>query len=80
MQMAILKNDLGELETFDFAWNGKKGEIRTLEDIERQELKELLKMKDETNKWLEYADENLSVNPDLNFCRKMRQLVGKMRS
>lgn len=46
MQMAILKNDLGELATFDFSWNGKRGEINELEDIERRELKELLKQKD----------------------------------
>ena len=50
MQMAILKNDLGELNTFEFAWNGKRGEIKELEDIQRQELKELLKMKAEAEK------------------------------
>jgi len=34
-------------------------------------------MKDETKKWLDYADKGLSVNPDIDFCRKMRQLVGE---
>jgi hypothetical protein len=46
MQMAILKNDLGELGMFDFNWNGKKGEITPMEDVERQHLKELIKMKE----------------------------------
>lgn len=45
MQMAILKNDLGELDLFDFGWNGKRGEIYELEDIQRQDLRDLLKMK-----------------------------------
>ena len=45
MQMAILKNDLGELDMFDFGWNGKRGEIYELEDIQRQDLRDLLKMK-----------------------------------
>lgn len=46
MQMAILKNDLGELGMFNYGWNGKRGEIREMEDIEHKELKDLLKMKD----------------------------------
>lgn len=46
MTMNILKNDLGELSTLNFDWNGKRGEIRELEDIERRELKDLLKMKE----------------------------------
>jgi len=46
MTMNILKNDLGELATLNFDWNGKRGEIRELEDIERRELKDLLKMKE----------------------------------
>ncbi len=41
----ILKNDLGNLDRFDFGWDGKRGEIFTLEDHERDELKELLKLK-----------------------------------
>lgn len=45
LQMAILKNDLGELNTFDFKWNGKKGEIRDLEDFESRELEALLEEK-----------------------------------
>lgn len=47
MQMAILKNDLGELAQFDYGWNGRKGEIYPLEDIDRQQLKELLSMQEE---------------------------------
>lgn len=50
MSMAILKNDLGELGLYDFSWNGKRGEIKPLEDIERQELKDLLKMKELSEK------------------------------
>ncbi len=45
MIINILKNDLGELGRFEYGWNGKRGEIYELEDIERQELRELLKMK-----------------------------------
>jgi hypothetical protein len=46
MQMAILKNDLGMLKQLDYGWAGSRGLIRELEDIERQELKELLNQKD----------------------------------
>jgi hypothetical protein len=55
MQMAILKNDLGELDTLNFAWTGKTGDIRELEDREFAELDELLKEKarkdDEKEGW-----------------------------
>lgn len=47
IQMAILKNDLGELKQFDFGWDGAKGRIYNLETIEKTQLKELLKMKNE---------------------------------
>lgn len=46
MQMAVLKNDLGELTTFDFSWNGRRGEIRSITEEERDELKQLLRMKE----------------------------------
>ena len=46
MQMAILKNDLGELGMFDFAWNGKRGEIKELDDVGKAELKALIKWKE----------------------------------
>ena len=49
MSMAILKNDFGELDQFDFHWNGKKGEITELEDIERAELKDLLESKSQSD-------------------------------
>lgn len=47
MQMAILKNDLGELDTFEFGWKGKEGEIYELQDAERADLRDLLKRKKE---------------------------------
>ncbi len=50
MQMAILKNDLGELKTFDFAWNGKLGSIEELEDSQRRDLERWLEEKNETKK------------------------------
>lgn len=42
MQMAILKNDLGELDMFNFGWNGKQGEIWELSEEEEEELENLL--------------------------------------
>jgi hypothetical protein len=45
MVMNILKNDLGSQERFEFGWTGKTGEIFELEDHERDELKELMKLK-----------------------------------
>jgi len=41
MEMAILKNDLGEIGTFQFGWNGRRGQIKPLEDIERADLQDL---------------------------------------
>ena len=46
MQMALLKNDLGELAMYDFGWNGKQGEIFELDDSGKRMLKLLL---DESN-------------------------------
>jgi hypothetical protein len=45
MTINILKNDLGSQERFEMGWVGKTGEIYTLEDHERAELKELMKLK-----------------------------------
>lgn len=41
----ILKNDLGELGRLELGWNGREGRIYELEDCQRQELKELMKLK-----------------------------------
>jgi replicative DNA helicase len=45
LQMAILKNDLGELGMFNFAWSGKRGEIREATEEEEAELNYLLEQK-----------------------------------
>lgn len=45
MIINILKNDLGELDRLEYGWSGKRGDIYELEDIERQELRDLLKQK-----------------------------------
>ena len=50
MIVNILKNDLGELDRLEYGWKGKRGEIYELEDIEREELKELMKMKNASKK------------------------------
>lgn len=47
MQMAILKNDLGELDLFNFSWNGRKGEIEELTEEGQNDLKRLLKQKEQ---------------------------------
>jgi len=47
LQMAILKNDLGELGVFNFAWNGKRGEIR---ECTEEEVGEMNYKLDEKNK------------------------------
>lgn len=36
LQMAILKNDLGELDLFTFKWDGKKGEIKEFASDEEE--------------------------------------------
>lgn len=41
MKMAILKDDLGELATLPFKWDGKRGQINELQDHEYQELIQL---------------------------------------
>lgn len=45
MQMAVLKNDLGELCEFAFNWTGSKGEISELEDFQREEFEAMLRSK-----------------------------------
>lgn len=47
LQMAILKNDLGELEMFNFGWDGKRGEIWGLGEEGQAHLEKLLDAKDE---------------------------------
>lgn len=42
----ILKNDLGELDRLELGWEGKRGRIYELEDCEREELKNLMTMKE----------------------------------
>lgn len=46
MQMAVLKNDLGELCEFAFNWNGPRGEISEMEDFQRDEFEMMLKAKE----------------------------------
>lgn len=48
MVINILKNDLGAQDRFEMGWVGKTGEIYTLEDHERAELKDLMKLKSAT--------------------------------
>lgn len=45
MQMAILKNDLGEQGLFNFSWNGKKGEIKELTEEEEADMNYKLQQK-----------------------------------
>jgi hypothetical protein len=45
MQMAILKNDLGELSEFAFNWEGKRGFLSEMEDFQRDEFEDLLRQK-----------------------------------
>ena len=47
MQMAILKNDLGELDMLNFGWNGKQGEIWSIGEEGQEELERLIDMKEE---------------------------------
>lgn len=45
LQMAILKNDLGELHELAFGWKGSTGEIRELEEFEHGDLEQMLQEK-----------------------------------
>lgn len=42
MQMAVIKNDLGELAEFTFNWEGKRGMLTELEDHQTEEFNELM--------------------------------------
>lgn len=57
MQVAILKNDLGELNEFSFNWNGKRGVVTEMEDFQRSEFEEMLRKKMEEK----------NGNQELNF-------------
>lgn len=50
LQMAILKNDLGELNEFVFNWQGKQGLITEMEDFQKDEFNELLREKNNKDK------------------------------
>lgn len=50
LQMAILKNDLGELDIFNFGWEGKRGEIWGLGEEGDYELERLLTIKENSKK------------------------------
>ena len=50
LQMAILKNDLGELDMFNFSWEGRRGEITSLTEEGEDELASLLEMKENAKK------------------------------
>lgn len=45
MQMALLKNDLGELGVLNFSWNGRKGEIKECTNEQAEEMQELIDKK-----------------------------------
>lgn len=45
MIINVLKNDLGELDRLELGWNGKTGEIFELEDHEKDELRNLMDLK-----------------------------------
>lgn len=47
MKMAVLKNDLGELNEFTFGWNGKRGLITELTDEEFMDFETRMKNKDD---------------------------------
>jgi thiol-disulfide isomerase/thioredoxin len=46
LQLAILKNDLGELNIFNFGWDGKRGEIWGLGEEGEEELERLMRIKE----------------------------------
>lgn len=47
LSVAVVKNRMGKLGRFDFRWEGVSGRIRSLEDSERYELKNLLEQKNQ---------------------------------
>lgn len=48
LQMAILKNDLGELGTFAFNWDGKRGKVTDMDQFQYDEFERALKEKTNT--------------------------------
>jgi len=50
LQLAILKNDLGEMSEYVFGWNGKRGDIYELADHQIEEFEELLAKKEREKK------------------------------
>lgn len=57
LEMAVLKNDLGELGKFQFGWSGKQGEIWSLTDEEKSYMNELIQEKNR-KKSQESSDNN----------------------
>lgn len=57
IEMAILKNDLGELGKFCFNWHGKTGSITAMEDYDRIEYDECMKMKAQLEKKYQTDDD-----------------------
>lgn len=49
MQVAVLKNDLGELNEFVFGWNGARGEISELDDSQIDYFYQLIAQKEENS-------------------------------
>lgn len=45
LEMAVLKNDLGELGKFQFGWSGKRGEIWSLTDEEKNIMNDMIQEK-----------------------------------
>ncbi len=52
MEMAVLKNDLGELGKFCYNWHGKTGSISMMSDYDRVEYEEAMKRKAEIERKL----------------------------
>lgn len=50
MEMAILKNDLGELGTFKWGWDGKTGSIYTMSEDQKLQYAEWMKEKEQKEK------------------------------
>lgn len=42
ISLAVLKNNMGELKQFDFMWDGLKGEIKSMDKIEKGDFKQFL--------------------------------------
>jgi hypothetical protein len=43
--MAVVKNRMGQLGSWDFEWNGLTGDIQELDELQKVELHELRKKK-----------------------------------